>query len=231
MNQLIDQRIIYSQMSKNDDFQSIRTKGARQSFDVMTGFLNDLGIYVNVRAATLHASVFEQNDRHKVKIAKEFLKELSSDLGKPSDKGAFVVSGSFNDWFPRTFIERYPSWKINLQDIVKSLEYIDNSKFPPELSSRPPLALMVDVDFQLKHKHRSATGRLGESSAILFLSQKSNSIGLTMTTPYTEYGKEFEEYRASVQSFSPIELKDKYFYLEKTYDNNKVTYRKLYSSK
>lgn len=226
MKKPLSEQIVYDNTTSNSaQYQSMHTKGAENSFHIARDLLESIGEDIEDGIPSgLYMRLFEMNSRERVRIAKRFFRSVQSDLGKPDDTGTFVSHGTFNDIFPITSIERYPSWRASRKkSIAFFLHYLDTHLPPKELTDRPALALIKSYSFTLK-KQRVNTKR---SQIEISVSPESNTLGLTLFTPCVN-AEELGIFREKLQTICPIELKDRYFYVEKTYSDNSVTRQRLF---
>ncbi|HSX33778.1 MAG TPA: hypothetical protein VLF91_05590 [Candidatus Saccharimonadales bacterium] len=212
-----EQHIIYA-LPKQRTSQSMRSRGALAGFERLDQFLRLHGQDITYHRASLQYFVWV-DDKQAIESATVLEGKLFADFGvqkkRPGRAGLFKKRRHYEELF---------KWPLT-GDIQQHLAYIDRLGSLPDLHPRPPLTIVISADFWLKGAAATKTMR---SHAIAWLSPTSNTVTLMLQFPQPETDDKFVHYRAALQADCPVQLEDKFFYVQKTKDTGDHSYRKAF---
>lgn len=217
-------RIYYTLYTKDSADQSLRTKGAAKSYQIVRNFLDKVAVGVKLNNPTLRLGLWETK-REGIAEAKRVRQLLVDKYGQASNVTHSLWMLSF-----QRHIEEYPVWALTNAELEETLQYVDSLGPLPKLEYRPPLSVSVVFDFWLKHPDIPVGNEGTKSSLIASFSPSSNTMALMLATPFTEVNEEFISFRAQLQEKCPVPLLDKNFYIRRFNKDDEEYYRHAFTS-
>jgi len=224
MNTSSSDRVYYTLYTKDSADQSLRTKGAVKSYQIVRDFLEKVAVDIKLNNPTLMLGLWETK-REGIAEAKRVRQLLIDKYGQATHTTHSRWLFSF-----QKHIEEYPSWELTNIEFEDTLKYVDGLGALPKLHYRPPVSVSVSFDFWLRHPDIVAGDEETKSSLWAFFSPNSNTAALLLATPYAEVSDEFISFRANFQKECPIPLLDKNFYIRKLNKAGEEYYRHAFTS-
>ncbi len=225
MNTATSDRIYYTLYSKDSADQSLRTKGAVKSYQIVRDFLEKVAVDIKINNPTLMLGLWETK-REGMAEAKRVKQLLINTYGQPSQTTHSKWLFSF-----QRHIEEYTTWNIGDREFEDTLKYVDSLGPLTKLNYRPPISVSVEFDFWLKHPDIIQGDKATESSLVAFFSANSNAAALMLVTPYKDVNDDFISFRADFQKDCPFPLLDKNFYIRRFNKAGEEYYRHAYTLK